>query len=72
MSKKLIAVNKKATALANALDKACDAMNAFSSACRDADLPFKGADDSRILLLQDMVEYASYLRAVHEKQGGGA
>lgn len=72
MSKKLLAVKKKALKLIAALDKSCDALNEFSSACRDADLPFKGLDDSRVLLLEDMVEYASHLRAVHDKEGGAA
>lgn len=72
MSKKMIAVQKKAIRLADALDKACDALNAYSCACRDAGLPFKGADDSRVLLLENMVEYAGHLRAVYDKQGGAA
>lgn len=72
MSNKLLVVQKKAIRLADALDKACDALNAFSSACREAGLPFKGIDDSRVLLMQDMVEYSTHLRSVHDKQGGAA
>lgn len=72
MSKKLIAVKKKALKLAAALDKSCDAVNEFSAACREAGLPFKGLDDSRVLLMESMVEYANYLRAVHDKEGGAA
>ena len=69
MSKQQIAVQKKALKLAAALDKACDAMNEYSSACRDAGLPFKGLDDSRVLLLEDMVEYRNHLCAVYDKGG---
>lgn len=72
MSKALATVQKKAVRCAEALDKACDALNAFSCACRDAGLPFKGIDDSRVLLMEDMVEYANHLRSVHDKQGGAA
>lgn len=72
MSKKLLAVKKKALKLAAALDKSCEALNEFSAACRDAGLPFKGLDDSRVLLLEDMVEYANHLRSVHDKEGGAA
>lgn len=72
MSKKLIAVKKKALKLVAALDKSCDAMNEFSAACRDAGLPFKRLDDSRVLLLEDMVEYANHLRSIHDKEGGAA
>lgn len=70
MSKQLITVKKKALKLAAVLEKSCDALSEFSSACRDAGLPFKGIDDSRVLLLERMVEYASYLRSVHDKEGG--
>lgn len=72
MSKQQITVKKKALNLVGALDKACDALNEFSAACRDAGIPFKGLDDSRVLLLEDMVEYANHLRSVHDKQGGAA
>jgi len=72
MNKKDLAVQKKALKLAAALDKACDAMSEFSWACMDAGLPFKGADDSRVLLLESMVEYANHLRAVNDKQCGAA
>ena len=69
MSKQQIAVQKKALKLAAALEKACDAMNEYSSACRDAGLPFKGLDDSRVLLMEDMVEYLGYLYSVYDKGG---
>lgn len=65
-------VAKTALKLSQALGKACDAMNAYTRACRDADLPFKGADDGRVLLLEDMVEYAVYLQSVYEKDEVGA
>lgn len=69
MSKQRIAVQKKALKLATALEKACDAMNEYSGACRDAGLPFKGLDDSRVLLLEDMIEYRNYLCAIYDKGG---
>ncbi|MFZ7320490.1 hypothetical protein [Comamonas jiangduensis] len=68
MEKQQLAVQKKAVKLATALEKACDAVNEFSQACRNAGLPFKGADDSRVLLLQDMIEYMNHLRSVYDKQ----
>lgn len=68
MSKKLLAVKKKALKLATALNEACDALTDFSMACLVADLPFKGIDDSRVLLLESMTEYAIHLRSVHEKE----
>lgn len=70
MSKQLLAVKKKALKLAASLEKSCDALNEFSTACRDAGLPFKGLDDSRVLLLESMGEYARYLRSVHDKEDG--
>ncbi|MBS0501145.1 MAG: hypothetical protein JSR74_12580 [Proteobacteria bacterium] len=72
MNRKDMKVKKTALKLATALDKACDAMNAYTCACRDAGLPFKGADDGRVLLLEDMVEYHMYLRSVYDKEGGAA
>ena len=72
MSRQEIAVKKTALKLAQALEKACDAMNAFTLACRDAGMPFKGADDGRVLLLEDMVEFHLYLRSVFDKEGGAA
>lgn len=70
--RKQAAVKKTALKLAQALDKACDAMNAYTRACRDADLPFKGADDGRVLLLENMSEFGGYLRSVYDKEGGAA
>ena len=52
--------------------KAGDALNAYSRACLDAGLPFKGADDGRVLLLENMVEYQMYLRSVYDKEGTSA
>lgn len=72
MNKQQIAVQKKALKLAAALNKACDALNEFSQACRDAGMPFKGADDGRMLLMENMVEYAVYLTSVHDKESGAA
>ena len=72
MSSQKIAVKKTALKLAQALEKACDAMNAYTRACRDAGLPFKGVDDGRVLLLEDMVEFHLYLRFVFDKEGGAA
>ena len=65
-------VKKAGLKLAQALDKAGDAMNAYTSACRDAGLPFKGLDDGRVLLLEDMVEYQMYLRSIYDKEGTSA
>lgn len=65
-------VKKTALKLAQALEKSCDAMNAYTAACRDAGLPFKGADDGRVLLLEDMVEFSCHLRSVYDKEGGAA
>ena len=65
-------VKKTGMKLAHALDKAGDAMNAYTAACREAGLPFKGLDDGRVLLLEDMVEYQMHLRSVYDKEGGGA
>ena len=45
MSRQEAAVAKTALKLSKALAKACDDMNAYTRACRDAGLPFKGADD---------------------------
>ena len=70
MSKKQIAVKKTALRLADNLEKSCDALNDFSRACCDAGLPFKGMDDSRVLLLENMVEYMNHLRSVYDKEGG--
>lgn len=50
-----------------ALDKACGALNAYIRACVDADLPYKGADDGRTLLVGNMSEFASYLNSVYDK-----
>lgn len=63
-------VKKTALKLAQALEKSCDAMKAYTAACRDAGLPFKGADDGRVLLLEDMVEFSYYLRSVYDKERG--
>lgn len=60
-------VKKAGMKLAEALDKAGAALNAYSAACRDAGLPFKGVDDSRVLLLEDMVEYQIHLRSIYER-----
>lgn len=65
-------VKKTGMRLAQALDKAGDALNAYSRACLDAGLPFKGADDGRVLLLENMVEYQMYLRSIYDKEGTGA
>lgn len=70
--RKQAAVKRTALKLAQALEKSCAAMNAYTRACRDAGLPFKGADDGRVLLLENMVEYSCYLRAVYDKEGGAA
>lgn len=69
MSKKDAAVAKTALKLSKTLFQACDAMNAYTRACRDAGLPFKGLDDGRVLLLETMVEFASYLDDVYAKGG---
>ena len=61
-------VKKAGMKLAVALDKAGNALRAYSAACRDAGLPFKGLDDSRILLLEDMVEYQMHLRGIYDKE----
>lgn len=63
-------VKKTALKLAQALEKSCDAMNAYTAACRDAGLPFKGADDGRVLLLEDMAEFSCHLRSVYDKERG--
>lgn len=60
-------VKKTALKLAQVLEKACDSMNDYTRACRDAGLPFKGADDGRVLLLEDMSEFYVFLRSVHDK-----
>lgn len=65
-------VKKTALKLAQALEKSCDAMNAYTTACRDAGLPFKGTDDGRMLLLEDMAEFFCHLRSVYDKEGGAA
>lgn len=68
--RKQAAVQRTALKLAQALEKSCEAMNAYTRACRDAGLPFKGADDGRVLLLENMAEFSSYLRSVYDKEGG--
>lgn len=68
-SRKDAAVARTALKLSAALFKACDAMNAYTHACREAGLPFKGADDGRALLLEDMSEFANFLDSVHNKGG---
>jgi len=70
MNRQDMKVKKTALALAKALEKSCDAMNGYTAACREAGLPFKGADDGRVLLMEDMVEYFMYLRSVYDKEGG--
>ena len=69
MSRQQLAVKKAAIKLADSLEKSCDAMNACSSACRDAGMPFKGLDDNRVLLLEYMAEYMCHLRSVHNNEG---
>ena len=69
MSRQEAAVAKTALKLSKALAKACDDMNAYTRACRDAGLPFKGADDGRVLLLENMSEFANYLESVYDKGG---
>ena len=65
-------IKKTGLKLAISLEKSCDAMNAYLSACRDAGVPFKGADDGRILLMGNMSEFQCYLQSVHERAGGTA
>lgn len=72
MSRRDTAVKKTALKLAQALENSCDAMNAYTRACRDAGLPFKGQDDGRVLLLENMSEFFCYLRSVYDNEGGAA
>ena len=65
-------VKKAGMKLAVALDKAGDALSAYSAACREAGLPFKGVDDSRVLLLENMTEYQMHLRGIYDKEGTSA
>lgn len=71
-NRKDAAVKKTALKLAQQLEKSCDAMNAYTRACRDAGLPFKGIDDGRVLLRENMSEFHHYLRSVYDKEGGVA
>lgn len=60
---------KAALACSKKLEAAADALNEFTSACldcADASAP-RGADDGRRLLMQSMMEYASYLNGVYSK-----
>jgi len=63
------AVAKTALKLSKTLFKACSDMTAYLHACRDADMPLKGADDGRLLLRAGMSEFASFLDSVHNKGG---
>ena len=59
------AQRKAALALADKLEAATDATNAFLRACMNADEPGLGQDDSRIILIGNMAEYAAHLRSVY-------
>ena len=61
------AVTTTALKAALALDKACNAMNAYIRACAEAGLPYKGADDGRTLLVGSMSEFGAYLDSVYGK-----
>lgn len=66
------AVKKAALNLAQKLEKACDAMAAYTRACIDAELPLKVGDDGRVLLQESMREFSGHLFAVYDKKGGAA
>lgn len=65
-------VKKTGLKLAQSLEKSCDAMNDYLRACREAGLPYKGADDGRTLLMERMTEFSCYLDSVYNKEGGAA
>lgn len=54
--------------LAAALAKASTEMNRYLAACRDCEdgSGSKGADDGRLLLLEDMTEFRCWLESVYE------
>jgi hypothetical protein len=59
---------KKAGLLAmKKLDEASAALRAFYTTARDAGYPVKGQDDSRLLLIESMQEYARYLSGRYDK-----
>lgn len=70
MSREQVAVAKAGLKAAKALEKACTAMNVYLRACSDADIPLKGADDGRLLLIGSMSEFSSYLFGQSETGGG--
>lgn len=62
---------RKKTGLActKALDKACEALSAYMTAClncNDASSPQR-ADDGRYLLMRHMQEYARWLEGVYDR-----
>lgn len=56
---------KAARVLASKLEAAYDATVNFSDACRDCGEDVSLKNDTRIMLMENMGEYARYLRAVH-------
>jgi len=51
--------------LAKKLHEAVKATNAFLAACRDAGEPGRGPADGRVILIENMTEYACYLDSVY-------
>lgn len=67
---KATATRKKAAIKASeALQKAVDAVYAYARACVDCEdgSAIRAADDGRILLCQNMTEYAGWLDSVYNK-----
>lgn len=71
-NRKDAAVKKAALKLAQQLEKSCEAMHDFNRACLDAEIPFRGIDDGRAILLEDMREFSAHLTTVHGKKGGSS
>lgn len=64
-----LARKKAALRCAKKLEEAADSLNEFMSACmecRDASAAQR-ADDGRILLVRNLMEYSNYLNAVYEE-----
>ena len=62
------AQNRAALDLVKKLNAAADAANRFLMACLDAGEAGRGLDDSRVILIRSMMEYANHLDAVYNKE----
>lgn len=62
--KQELAARKAQPRVAAALEKACDEMNAYLTACVGTAREAKRGDDGRLRLIEQMAEYATYLRSL--------